>query len=120
MKVNVLGTVLETCSTQPVTGFFRDGSCRTDDQDRGRHVVCAQVTEAFLVYSKSMGNDLTTPQPPYFQGLNPGDFWCLCALRWVEAYRAGCAPKIKLLCSDAKLLDYVDIQTLKGFAIDLN
>jgi len=120
MKMNVLGTPLEYCSVEPVTGFFRDGTCRTDDQDQGRHVVCAQVTEAFLRYSKSRGNDLTTPQPPHFPGLKPGDFWCLCALRWVEAYQAGCAPRIKLRCSDAKLLAYVDLATLKQFAIDLN
>ena len=95
MQTNILGTNLELCCTSPVTGFYRDGVCRTSHEDTGTHTICTIVTTEFLEYSKSKGNDLTTPFPEYgFPGLRHGDRWCLCALRWKEAYEAGCAPKI--------------------------
>ena len=94
---NVLGGVLQSCCHSPKTGYFRDGYCRTDDTDFGSHVICAEVTAGFLEFSKSRGNDLTTPRPEYnFPGLKPGDRWCVCALRWKEAFKAGCAPKVIL------------------------
>lgn len=116
-KLNLLGEPLLPCSHQPLTGYFRDGYCRTDDQDRGRHVVCAQVTEAFLTYSKAQGNDLITPRF-WFPGLKAGDFWCLCALRWLEAYDAGVAPPIVFAATDQALLSYVELKVLQSFAID--
>lgn len=119
-KLNLLGSALELCSEQPLTGFYRDGNCRTDELDRGRHVVCAQVTEAFLAFSKQQGNDLSTPIPGSFPGLKPGDFWCLCALRWVEAFQAGKAPKIRFMATDEAVLKYVTIEELKPFALDLH
>lgn len=95
MQTNILGTNLEVCCSRPVTGYYRDGVCRTSEEDTGTHTVCAIVTTAFLEYSKSKGNDLMTPAPHFnFPGLKEGDKWCLCALRWKEAYEAGCAPKI--------------------------
>ena len=91
--LNVFGELLGCCCTNPLTGFYRDGHCRTGPQDHGRHLVCAEVTDAFLAFSRSRGNDLSTPRPEYeFPGLKDGDRWCLCALRWREAYEAGCAP----------------------------
>jgi uncharacterized protein (DUF2237 family) len=116
-KLNLLGEPLLPCSHQPLTGYFRDGYCRTDAQDRGRHVVCAQVTEAFLAYSKAQGNDLITPQLG-FPGLKPGDFWCLCALRWLEAFEAGVAPPIVFAATDQALLSYVELKVLQSFALD--
>ncbi|MFW6348006.1 MAG: DUF2237 family protein [Cyclonatronaceae bacterium] len=114
---NVFGKPLQSCCMNPVTGFFRDGFCRTDAQDHGRHVVCAIVTQEFLEYSKSQGNDLMTPRPMLgFDGLKPGDKWCLCALRWKEALEAGCAPKVVLEATEAKALDFVDIDDLKNHA----
>ena len=94
---NVLGNALKICCTSPMTGFQRDGYCSTGPYDYGKHLVCAEVTTEFLEFSKSKGNDLTQPAPQYgFPGLSPGDRWCLCAMRWVEAYHAGVAPKIDL------------------------
>ena len=90
--MNVLGGPLRLCCSSPMTGWFRDGYCRTDDNDTGRHVVCAKMTSEFLEFSKSRGNDLMTPRPPSFPGLVEGDKWCLCAMRWVEAFEAGKAP----------------------------
>lgn len=119
-KKNIWGEALQPCSTAPMTGFYRDGHCRTDELDRGRHVVCAQVTAEFLAYSKAQGNDLITPIAGRFPGLKPGDYWCLCALRWLEAYQAGVAPKIRLAASDEALLQYTNLETLKPFALDLN
>jgi uncharacterized protein (DUF2237 family) len=116
-KLNLLGEPLLPCSHQPLTGYFRDGYCRTDAQDRGRHVVCAQVTEAFLTYSKAQGNDLITPQLG-FPGLKPGDYWCLCALRWLEAFEAGVAPPIVFAATDQALLSYVELKVLQSFALD--
>ena len=95
MQTNILGTSLKVCCTSPMTGFYRDGVCRTSPEDHGTHTVCAIVTNEFLEFSKKQGNDLTTPVPQFgFPGLQDGDKWCLCALRWKEAHEAGCAPKI--------------------------
>lgn len=114
---NVLGTVLQTCSTDPMTGFFRDGCCRTGDMDHGRHVVCARVTEDFLVFSRSRGNDLTTPVPEFsFPGLTPGDRWCLCALRWEEARQAGVAPPVILEATHERALMMLKLDHLKAHA----
>ena len=117
-KLNVLGTELVACCFDPLTGYFRDGYCQTDQQDHGTHTVCAEVTEEFLSFSLSRGNDLITPNPDYnFPGLKPGDFWCLCVMRWLEAYQAGVAPKIKLEASQHKTLSFVSIDILKEFAL---
>ena len=118
MARNVLGTELIVCSSEPITGFFRNGKCDTWGDDRGMHTVCVQTTERFLEFSKAQGNDLSTPMPEYqFPGLIPGDFWCLCLPRWVEAYQAGMAPKIKLEATHASVLEFIDLQILKTFAV---
>ena len=118
---NVLGTDLEICNENPVTGFFRDGCCNTNEMDVGSHTVCVIVTKEFLEFSKSKGNDLTTPRPEYdFPGLNPGDGWCLCAARWLEAEDEGCAPRVKLLSTNEKALEIIEIEKLKKYQIDLN
>ncbi len=110
---NVFGEELQSCCTDPMTGFYRDGYCKTDQFDQGRHTVCAIVTEGFLSFSKSRGNDLSTPIPAYqFPGLKPGDQWCLCALRWKEAFDAGFAPQVILEATNEKTLDYVELQDL--------
>ena len=115
---NVLGTKLESCCLDPLTGYFRDGFCHTNIQDVGTHVVCAQITDEFLQFTLSRGNDLITPAPHYnFKGLKAGDFWCLCALRWLEAHEAGVAPKIKLESTNSKALDYIELKTLKKYQI---
>lgn len=117
---NVLGGPLGCCCTSPKTGYYRDGYCRTDASDHGRHVICSQVSQEFLTYSKSRGNDLMTPSPGFgFPGLKPGDKWCLCASRWKEAYDAGVAPPIFLACTHAKALEYVTLDQLKQHAVDL-
>lgn len=104
-----------------MTGFFRDGCCRTDDMDRGRHVVCARVTEDFLVFSRRRGNDLMTPRPEFdFPGLKDGDQWCLCAMRWQEALEAGVAPPVVLQATHEKVLEFVSIDDLRRHALDLN
>ncbi len=114
---NVLGGLLESCCTDPMTGFFRDGFCRTNESDRGTHVACAMVTEGFLNYTLTRGNDLVTPAPQYnFPGLKVGDKWCLCALRWKEALEAGVAPPVILEATHEKMLEYVDLETLKKHA----
>ena len=114
---NVLGTTLAPCSTAPMTGFFRDGSCRTCPEDVGSHTVCCEMTEAFLVFSRSRGNDLSTPRPEWgFPGLNPGDRWCVCASRWLEAARAGCAPLVALDATHERALTVVPIDELKAHA----
>ncbi len=116
---NILGTELEPCCHEPKTGFFRDGFCRTDHHDHGRHVICAEITQAFLDFTKSHGNDLSTPQPAFnFPGLKPGNRWCLCALRWQEALEAGVAPPVILSACHAKVLAYVSIEDLKKHASD--
>lgn len=120
-QLNVLGTELEPCSMSPVTGFYRDGCCNTGPNDIGTHTVCAVVTDEFLEFSKSRGNDLTTARPEFnFPGLKDGDKWCLCALRWEEARKAGVAPKIKLSSTNIKTLEIIAIESLKKFQIDLN
>ncbi|MGF1516070.1 MAG: DUF2237 family protein [Elainellaceae cyanobacterium] len=111
---NVLGTPLETCSTSPMTGFYRNGCCDTGAGDMGVHVVCAEMTEDFLRYTKAQGNDLSTPRPEYsFPGLKPGDRWCLCASRWQEALDAGMAPKVALAATHASALEHVSLGDLK-------
>ena len=114
---NVLGHPLEPCSTKPMTGWFRDGSCRTDATDRGAHVVCARVNGAFLQYSKAQGNDLTTPQSS-FPGLKPGDCWCLCAARFAEAEKAGFAPGVSLRSTEESALRIVPLATLVRHSVD--
>ena len=110
---NVLGTDLKLCSKKPLTGFFRDGFCRTNNQDQGRHVVASVMTNEFLEFSKSRGNDLSTPNELYnFPGLKKGNRWCICALRWKEAYLAGFAPQVDLEATHEKALDYVNIEEL--------
>jgi uncharacterized protein len=110
---NIFGEPLQSCCTNPLTGFYRDGFCITDEHDHGRHTVCVIVTEEFLSFSKSRGNDLITPRPEYqFHGLKPGDKWCLCALRWKEAFEAGAAPKVVLEATNEKTLEYISIKEL--------
>ena len=119
-QLNALGTELEECGLDPVTGFLRDGNCSTGPQDLGSHTVCAIVDEAFLEYSRSAGNDLITPIPEYgFPGLKPGDRWCLCASRWKQAYEAGCAPPIYLRATHERALELIELDVLKQFARDL-
>ena len=114
---NVLGGELETCCTSPMTGFYRDGKCNTGGGDFGAHVVCAQVTEEFLAFTKSQGNDLSTPMPMSdFPGLKPGDRWCLCASRWKEALDAGVAPPVVLSSTHASTLEYVSLDELRQHA----
>jgi uncharacterized protein (DUF2237 family) len=118
---NVLGTNLELCGIDPITGFYRDGYCNTGPGDIGTHTVCALMTDEFLEYSKSKGNDLSTPQPEFgFLGLKAGDSWCLCALRWEEARQAGSAPRIKLTSTNIKTLEVIELENLKAYQIDLN
>jgi len=113
---NILGTELELCCTDPMTGFFRDGYCNTNQLDHGTHVVCAIVTEEFLAFTKSKGNDLSTPRPEHqFPGLKPGDGWCLCALRWKEAYKAGAAPPIRPEATHEKALEIIEKNILQQF-----
>lgn len=119
MAYNVLGTELVPCSYDPLTGFFRDGCCNTSDEDIGAHVVCIRATAEFLAFSKDRGNDLSTPLPEArFRGLKPGDRWCLCALRWKEAYDAGAAPAVVLEATHERALDYVSLATLKAHSKD--
>jgi len=119
--LNVLGEPLASCSTSPLTGFYRDGCCRTGPDDLGSHVVCVQVTEAFLDFSRSRGNDLSTPVPDFgFEGLKPGDRWCLCALRWKEALEVGAAPRVALMATNEAVLKYVELSDLKSHALDLS
>ena len=114
---NILGTELQLCCTDPMTGFFRDGYCHTNHLDRGTHVVCAIVTDAFLQFTKSRGNDLSTPRSDYqFPGLKPGDGWCLCVLRWKEAYEAGVAPEVVLEATHENSLKVVTMEELIAHA----
>lgn len=118
---NVLGGELLPCSFRPLTGWFRDGCCRTGADDRGRHVVCAEVTAEFLAFSASRGNDLSTPRPELgFVGLKPGDRWCLCADRWREAHEAGAAPAVVLGSTHEAVLRTVDLEDLAALALDLH
>jgi uncharacterized protein (DUF2237 family) len=114
---NVLGGPLEECSTAPLTGFFRDGTCRTGGQDMGVHAVCAVMTEEFLAFSASVGNDLSTPRPEWgFPGLREGDRWCLCADRWQEALDAGMAPRVVLEATHALALEFSSLDDLEAHA----
>ncbi len=114
---NILGTSLQSCCTDPMTGFYRDGQCVTGPQDGGKHVICAQVTEAFLLFSQARGNDLINPVPAYgFPGLKPGDRWCLCASRWQEAYEAGVAPPVVPEATHEAALKYVSREALEAHA----
>tara|TARA_Y100001970_G_C14251647_1_gene872302 strand:- start:1042 stop:1422 length:381 start_codon:yes stop_codon:yes gene_type:complete len=118
---NVFGETIRICCENPITGFFRDGFCHTDERDEGIHTVCVSVTKDFLEFSLSRGNDLSTPRPEFgFPGLKEGDSWCLCAERWFEAYEADKAPKLFLKKTNHRTLDIVPMELLKDFAIDLN
>lgn len=119
MERNVFNEPLVPCSFQPRTGFFRDGCCRSSDEDPGRHLVCAVMSEEFLAFSRSRGNDLSTPRPEWgFPGLMPKDQWCLCAMRWQEAMLAGCAPRVVLESTSLHALAVLDLDTLKKFALE--
>ena len=118
MSLNVLGTPLQLCSESPVTGWFRDGCCRSDPSDAGMHWICAVMTTDFLAFSRSVGNDLSTPRPEFeFPGLRPGDRWCLCAQRWQEAYLAGFAPPVVLEATHLNTLGVVSLQQLQDCAV---
>jgi uncharacterized protein (DUF2237 family) len=120
-SLNVLGEALEPCSTDPMTGFFRNGSCDTCVEDQGSHTVCAVMTADFLVFSRSVGNDLSTPHPQFgFAGLSPGDQWCLCAARFLQAYQAGRAPRIRLRSTHRRALEVVPLDVLREFAVERN
>jgi len=119
MAKNVLGGELQSCSTEPMTGWFRDGCCNTGPGDMGVHVVCAVMTDAFLAFSRSRGNDLSTPNPEMsFPGLKAGDRWCLCAPRWTEAFEAGAAPQVVLEATHIAALEHCDIDALKAHAVE--
>ena len=119
-SVNVLGGALEPCSTAPMTGFFRNGCCDTGPQDVGRHTVCAVMTAEFLALSKYLGNDLSTPRPEYgFAGLKPGDRWCLCAARFLQAHEEGAAPQVNLAATHRRTLDIVPLSVLRAYALDV-
>ncbi len=119
MNKNVFGEPLITCSVKPLTGFFRDGCCNTDDTDIGMHTVCVIVSKDFLLFSKAVGNDLSTPIPQYgFDGLKEGDRWCLCALRWKEALINNVAPKVILEATNEKTLSVIDIQDLIKYSYE--
>ena len=120
-SVNVLGEPLTKCGEDPLTGFFRDGYCNTCAEDVGSHTVCIEASKQFLQYSRFKGNDLTTPIPEFgFNGLKPGDSWCLCAARWLEAYEDNMAPRVFLMSTHIKALEVLSIEQLKEFAVDLN
>ena len=116
---NVLGADLVPCSYDPLTGYFRDGCCNTDETDQGSHLVCVKVTAAFLAFSSARGNDLMTPRPEYrFAGLKPGDRWCLCVQRWQEAYAAGFAPPVVLEASHISALEFATLAELRELAVE--
>ncbi|MEE4278413.1 MAG: DUF2237 domain-containing protein [Halieaceae bacterium] len=120
-SVNVFGETLESCSEDPVTGFFRDGCCNTSEQDRGSHTVCVELTQDFLEFSRSRGNDLMTPVPAFgFPGLRAGQRWCLCASRWLEAEQVGKAPRVYLRRTHRRSLETVPMEVLRRYAIDLS
>jgi len=119
-SVNVLGGTLDPCSTAPLTGFFRNGACDTCAEDRGSHTVCAVMTAEFLAHSKYLGNDLSTPRPEFaFPGLKPGDRWCLCAARFLQAHAEGVAPQIVLRATHERALQIVPFEVLQSYATDL-
>lgn len=116
---NVLGGVLAPCSLAPLTGFYRNGCCDTGPEDAGSHTVCAEMTAEFLAFSKYVGNDLSTPRPEYgFAGLKPGDRWCLCAGRFLQAHDEGCAPGVFLAATHARALEIVPLEVLRAHAVD--
>ena len=118
-QLNVLGGPLETCCTDPMTGFYRTGCCEVGGDDVGVHAVCAVMTDEFLAFSKSVGNDLSTPMPQYgFAGLKAGDLWCLCASRWQEAHDAGMAPRVRLASTHIAAAEFCDVDALRRHAID--
>jgi uncharacterized protein (DUF2237 family) len=120
-SVNVFAEPLQACSEKPLTGYFRDGCCNTSDEDVGSHTVCVEVTAAFLEFSKSQGNDLSTPRPEFdFPGLRPGDRWCLCAARWREAHAAGAPPRVVLQATHERALEIAPLALLKPHALDLS
>jgi len=120
-EINVLGEPLQSCSEKPLTGFFRDGNCNTCSEDVGSHTVCIQASQKFLEYSRFTGNDLSTPMPEYgFDGVKPGDHWCLCAARWLQAFDSGMAPKVYLMRTHQRALDVVPLEKLREYAVDLN
>lgn len=120
-EVNVLGEPLQSCSEKPLTGFFRDGKCNTCAEDTGSHTVCIQASREFLEYSRFKGNDLSTPMPEFgFDGVKPGDSWCLCAARWLEAYNSGMAPRVHLTRTHKRALEVVPLEKLRKYAVDLN
>lgn len=120
-SLNVLGQPLAPCSSDPITGFFRNGACDTCDQDQGLHTVCAVMTEDFLSYSKSVGNDLSTPMPQYgFEGLKPGDQWCLCAARFRQAFEAGHAPRVQMTSTHKRTLEVVPMEMLREMSLQRN
>jgi uncharacterized protein (DUF2237 family) len=120
MAKNVLGTELEPCSYEPLTGFYRNGCCDTGAEDVGLHTVCIEATDEFLEFSRSVGNDLSTPMPEYhFAGVKAGDRWCLCATRWQEAFEAGKAPRVILAATHATTMEWVDADGLRAHAVDL-
>ena len=119
-QLNIFNEPLEACSFDPVTGFFRSGCCETSELDTGSHTVCAIMTEEFLKFSKSKGNDLSTPVPAFdFPGLNSGDRWCLCAARWHEAYEAGSAPSIIARATHRRALEIIPMEVMKEFSLDI-
>jgi len=120
-SINVFGEKLETCGENPKTGFFRDGKCNTCTEDAGSHTVCIEVSKTFLEYSRFKGNDLSTPVPEFgFEGLRPGDSWCLCAARWLEAEENNMPPRVHLKRTHIKALEIVPMELLKKYAVDLN
>ncbi len=120
-SLNVFGEELMSCCEEPLTGFFRDGCCNTSEEDLGSHTVCVEVTDAFLEYSRFRGNDLSTPMPEHgFPGLQPGDCWCLCAARWLEAHQQEMAPRVFLQRTHLKALEVVPLELLRQYAADLN
>lgn len=119
--INVLGEPLEECGSNPVTGFFRDGKCNTCDEDRGSHTVCIEASREFLEYSRFKGNDLSTPLPAYnFKGVKPGNTWCLCAARWLEAHNDKMAPRVYLTRTHQRALEIIPFELLKKYSVDLN
>ena len=118
-SINVLGEELQPCSTRPLTGFFRNGACDTCAEDRGSHTVCAVMTAEFLAYSKYVGNDLSSPRPEFgFPGLQPGDAWCLCARRFLQAHEEGCAPNLHLAATHRRATEIVTLEILESYALD--
>jgi uncharacterized protein (DUF2237 family) len=120
-SINVFGEELKMCGENPITGFYRDGKCNTCNNDAGSHTICIEISQEFLEYSRFKGNDLSTPRPEFdFKGLKPGDSWCVCASRWLEAVETNMAPRVYLQRTHIKALDIVTIEILKKYAVDLN